>query len=118
MSTAEEQAYDLEVFFNKLFANAGLRLLAPFRLNGSQIVGSFMLDNLNYKMHVFWQYALESFALEEIAEHKQENSRFLVVSLKGFTEQFKTQLSTKPDSTLVAVDLRDIFFVLDGGLTM
>jgi|688.fasta_scaffold410879_1 hypothetical protein len=118
MNPADEQGYELEVFLNKLFANAGMRTQAPFRQREMQIRGSFQLNNQKYELHAFWEDAITLLAFESIIQSAKVSPKSLIVSLRGFGDELKEYLQSSKNAAVIAVDLRDLFLVLDGAASL
>lgn len=112
----EEKGYALELFLNKFFANQDLSPKAPFRQHETQVNGYLETADAVYCLYAFWQLdALEKEAAQ-IVSCLADSEKCLLISLHGFPESVKENLGHNPN--LIAVDLRDLFFILDGGASL
>lgn len=114
----EERGYALELFLNKLFANSDLKQLAPFRQQEKQVSGKLRLGKFNAVLFAFWQHEYSADEIKAIIESIPEDSKCILISLPGFNDDAKDFIVKLKKQNLLAIDLRDIFLVLDGGANL
>jgi hypothetical protein len=117
---SEEKGYEFEVFLNKLFVNSGITPRAPFRMQNDFITG-WIDFNGAYMINAYWHTPPEAsnlIALQHSLEHQADVAGALLISLTGFPRDVQNALSTGTTTKLIAIDLRDIFLILDGGIHM
>ena len=112
----EERGYALEQLLNKLFANSDLRPIAPFREHDLVVTGKLKVGNQICHLHAGFNFSVEN--LQELSNSLQENTRCILIGLPGFSDEVKELFASATLRNLVAVDLRDIFLVLDGAANL
>ena len=110
----QPRGYEFEKFLKRLFDAYKLAPHAPFRLDGEQIDGSFMLGNDTYLLEAKWTNApinaatLRSFNAK--VEDKAKWSRGLFVSYSGFSSKGLTAFGR--GKSIICMDGSDLHEVL------
>lgn len=112
----EEKGYALELFLNKFFANQDLSPRSPFRQNNNEITGIVKTKQGSFALHAFWLRESMEQDLPLILEQMDKEHTCLLISILPYTDEFRGSFSA--GERLVAVDLRDLFFILDGGANL
>lgn len=118
MMPEDEQAYALELFLNKLFSNCNLPPLHPFRRQENEIAGRVRSGKHDYNVHAYWHFSFSKSDLERALGQLSGESTCVCLSLRGFKQELKDLFDSGFDPRFLAVDLRDLFFVLDGGANL
>lgn len=116
MMPEEERGLALEQFINRLFANSDLRPLAPFRFHDAAVTGKLKVGPQVCALHAGFNISTEK--LQKISSSQAAETRCIVIGLPGFVDDAKEFLGSSECTNLLAVDLRDIFLVLDGGANL
>jgi hypothetical protein len=122
LSTAEDenQGYALELFLNKLFTNSLLRPREPFRQENDRIVGVVHVAEFgSFLLHALWQAEALPADIEHLLAAMSahgKGTKGLLFSLYGFSEDSQELLGRGQTPDLLAIDVRDLFLVLDGGI--
>src|SRR5262249_866857 len=113
----DEQGYALEVFLNKLFINCGLAPQAPLRLQGQEVSGQVIIYG---KEFVISARANTQSSAKELcdwsADLGSKSAKGLMISLPPFTQELQQSLCSGATKNVIAVDLKDLMLVLDGGV--
>lgn len=116
------RGYAYETFLNTLFGAFNLHPRGAFRLVGEQIDGSFELDNEIYLLEAKWQDRQigqeELLVLREKVEGKAIWARGVFVSHSGFTHEGLEAFSRGRATNLIGVSGQDIYFILDGKVSL
>jgi len=116
------RGFAFEKFLNKMFAAFDLNPRSAFRLVGEQIDGSFELDHETYLVEARWQDRQtgqsDLLVLREKVEGKAQWSRGLFVSHGGFTDDGLEAYSRGRATNLIGMSGQDIYFILDGVLSL
>lgn len=119
---ATPRGFAFEKFLNKMFAAFDLNPRSAFRLVGEQIDGSFELDHETYLVEAKWQDGQtgqsDLLVLREKTEGKAQWSRGLFVSHGGFTNDGLEAYSRGRATNLIGMSGQDIFFILDGAMSL
>jgi hypothetical protein len=118
----QERGYAFEKFLTALFNAFGMQPRSPFRLVGEQIDGSIDFEGNTYLIEAKWQNALvgntELLGLHGKVGGKATWSRGIFISYSGFSEDGLEAFSRGRPTNLIAVTGQDIYFVLDGGMSL
>jgi hypothetical protein len=118
----QARGFAFEKFLRDLFSLFGLAPHASFRLVGEQIDGSFQLDNDTYLVEAKWQKEqagnAELLIFRGKVEGKATWSRGLIISYSGFSEDGLTAFSRGRPTNIIAMTGQDLYFILDGKLSL
>jgi hypothetical protein len=118
----QERGYAFEKFLTTLFNAFGMQARSPFRLVGEQIDGSIEFEGNTYLIEAKWQNALvgntELLALHGKVGGKATWSRGIFISYSGFSQEGLEAFSKGRPTNLIAVTGQDLYFVLEGGMTL
>jgi hypothetical protein len=118
----QERGYAFEKFLTTLFNTFDMKARSPFRLTGEQIDGSIEFEGNVYLIEAKWQSALvgntELLALHGKVGGKATWSRGIFISYSGFTQEGIEAFSRGRPTNLIAVTGQDLYFILDGGMSL
>lgn len=118
----QERGFAFEKLLTGLCAIFGLSPRASFRLVGEQIDGSFQIGSDTYLVEAKWldqQIGLADLLIfREKVESKSSWSRGLFVSHSGFTREGQEAFSRGRSTNLIGMDGQDIYFILDGKMSL
>jgi hypothetical protein len=118
----QERGYAFEKFLTTLFNAFGLQARSPFRLVGEQIDGSIDFDGNIYLIEAKWQNALigntELLGLHGKVGGKATWSRGIFISFSGFSDDGLEAFLRGRPTNLICVTGQDIYFVLEGGISL
>ena len=118
----QERGYAFEKFLTALFNIFGMKARSPFRLTGEQIDGSIEFEGNIYLIEAKWQNALvgntELLTLHGKVGGKATWSRGIFISYSGFTQEGLEAFSRGRPTNLIAVTGQDLYFILDGGMSL
>lgn len=124
LSELEPQAreYAFERFLQEFFLACDLEPRRPFKLVGEQIDGSFQIGPHTYLVEAKWQND-ETGQADLLVFHgkvggKAKWSRGLFISYNGFTQDGLEAFSKGRPTSILGMTGQDIFFVLDGTMTL
>lgn len=118
----QERGYAFQDFLIKMFSAYGLNPKSAFRFVGEEIDGSFELDGDTYLLEAKWQAAqtgekdLAVFSIK--VGGKSIWSRGLFISYTGFTQSGLEAFARGKQTNIIGMDGQDIFFILDGRLSL
>jgi hypothetical protein len=116
------KGFDFERLLNELFSVFELKPRAPFRLQGEQIDGSLDFENQIYLVEA--KYQTKPVGQEDLlvfrgkVEGKSTWSQGLFISVSGFTTEGLAAFSHGRPTNLIAINGQDLFFILDGRITL
>ncbi len=113
-----ELGYACEVFMNKFLIQSGLVPRVPLRLRGEQIVGTLDLGTETYLVECWWHTSPDTEEAERLLHLLSDQvmlSGVIVIGMKGLGADVQNRLKQGDTQKLVALDVRDIMYVLDGG---
>lgn len=117
-----QKGFEFERFLNELFNAFGLEPRAPFRLRGEQIDGSIELENHTYLIEAKFQSSLvgqeDLLTFRGKVEGKATWSRGIFISISHFTEDGLAAFSKGRPTNLIAFNGQDLFFIVDGQLSL
>ncbi|MDK2980216.1 MAG: hypothetical protein PWQ55_563 [Chloroflexota bacterium] len=120
--TPQERGFAFEKFLNKMFCFYKLDPRKPFKLIGEQIDGSLQFSNNTYLVEAKWQSEpiglSDLIVFREKVESKASWSRGLFISYSCFTKDGLQAFSRGRATNLIGMDGQDLFFVLEGGITL
>lgn len=118
----QERGYAFEKFLTTFFNAFDMQPRSPFRLVGEQIDGSIDFEGNIYLIEAKWQNALvgnaELLELHGKVGGKATWSRGVFISYSGFSDDGLEAFSRGRPTNLIAVTGQDLFFVLDGGMSL
>jgi hypothetical protein len=118
----QKRGFAFERFLNDLFAAYGLAPRGSFRLQGEQIDGSLEFEGNTYLVEAKWQSKpvgkAELLVLHGNVAGKTTWSRGLFISMGGFSEDGLTAFSRGRPSNLIAMNGQDIYFILEGEISL
>lgn len=118
----QERGYAFEKFLTTLFNAFGMQARSPFRLVGEQIDGSIDFEGNTYLIEAKWQNALvgntELLALHGKVGGKATWSRGIFISYSDFSKEGLEAFSKGRPTNLIAVTGQDLYFILEGGMTL
>ena len=118
----QTRGYAFEKFLRDFFSVFHLEPRSPFRILGEQIDGSFQLEGSTYLVEAKWHNAQTAQAdllvFHGKIEGKAKWSRGLFVSFNGFTPDGLDAFSRGRSTSMVGMTGQDIFFILDGMMTL
>jgi len=116
------RGFAFEKFLKDLFSLFGLAPHSSFRLVGEQIDGSLQLDSDTYLVEAKWQKEqvgnAELLILRGKVEGKSTWSRGLIISHSGFSEDGLIAFSRGRPTNIIAMTGQDLYFILDGKLSL
>jgi hypothetical protein len=120
--TPIQRGFAFQKFLNSLFALYNLNPHSAFRLTGEEIDGSFEIDSNVYLLEAKWQATpsgqkdLSVFSMK--VSGKSTWSRGLFVSYMGFTPDGLEAFARGKQTNLIGMDGQDLFFIVDGKITL
>ncbi len=121
-SDENERGYDLEKLLNQLFNLFELAPQSPFRRNGEQIDGAFLLDKEHFLLEAKWQKAQCNLAdlrdLDGAVGSSLDNTLGLFLSISGVTEPALSAYVEGNRPRLICMDGADLMLVLDGRIDL
>lgn len=118
----QKRGYAFEKFLTTLFNAFGMQARSPFRLVGEQIDGSIEFEGNTHLIEAKWQNALvgntELLALHGKVGGKATWSRGIFISYSGFSQEGLEAFSKGRPTNLIAVTGQDLYFILEGGMTL
>jgi hypothetical protein len=124
LSNLEPQArgYAFERFLQEFFSAYDLEPRRPFKLVGEQIDGSFQIGSHTYLVEAKWQNdetgQADLLVFHSKVDGKAKWSRGLFISYNGFTQDGLTAFSKGRSTSILGMTGQDIFFILDGAMTL
>ncbi len=119
---AQQRGYAFERFLTDLFRKYGMAPRGSFRLVGEQIDGSFEIDSDTYLVEARWRTEQTSEAdllgFRGKVEGKSTWARGLFVSYSGFSQDALSAFARGKATNLIGMTGQDLFFVLDGSLSL
>ncbi|MET4082957.1 hypothetical protein ABIB40_002924 [Pedobacter sp. UYP30] len=119
---AQARGYAFQDFLNKMFNIFGLNAKKSFRIIGEEIDGSFELGSDIYLMEAKWQSRQspesELLVFSGKVGGKAMWSRGLFISYAGFTTQGLEAFARGKSTNLIGMDAQDIFFILEGRMSL
>jgi hypothetical protein len=118
----QQRGFEFERLLNELFDVFALNPRAPFRLQGEQIDGSIDFENHTYLIEA--KYESKPVGQQDLlvfrakVEGKATWSRGIFISVSSFTEGGLAAFSRGRPTNLIAVNGQDLFFVLDGQISL
>ena len=113
-----ERGFAFEKLLADMFSVFGLSPRGSFRLQGEQIDGSFNLDGETYLVEAKWRNAQSGQEDLLIFSGKVGGkalwSRGLFISYAGFTQDGLEAFSKKGATSIIGLDGRDLWFIVDG----
>lgn len=117
-----ERGPAFERFLQSLFGALKLDPRRPFKLRGEQIDGSFELDGQTYlleaKFHSGSVGPADLRVFRDKIDGKATWARGLFVSWSGFSPDAAEALSRGKSTNIIGMTGQDLFFVLDGKITL
>lgn len=117
-----KRGFEFERFLVELFGAFGLDPRGSFRLQGEQIDGSFECYSATYLLEAKWHSAQTSqsdlLIFREKVESKSSWSRGLFVSVSGFTPDGLSAFSRGRATNIIGMTGQDIYFILDGQMSL
>ena len=117
-----KRGYAFQDFLIRLFDAFVLQPKKSFRIVGEEIDGSFDLNQDTYLMEAKWHAEQTAEADLLIFSGKVSGkaiwSRGLFVSYSGFTQQALKAFAVGKPTNLIGMDGQDIFFILEGRMTL
>jgi len=118
----QARGYAFERFLNELFTFYKLNPRSSFRIVGEQIDGSFQLGSDTYLVEAKWRDKQigqnELLIFQGKVGGKSTWSRGLFVSYSGFTSDGLQAFSRGRPTSIIGMNCQDIFFILEGELTL
>jgi len=118
----QKRGFAFERFLNELFGAFDLAPRGSFRLQGEQIDGSFELEGHTYLLEAKWQSQpvgqADLLVLRGKVEGKATWSRGLFISYSGFSQDGLAAFSRGRAPNLIAMDGQDLYFILEGAMTL
>lgn len=112
----------LESLLNKVFSHFDLAPEKPFRVEGEQIDGSFVLDRQVYLLEAKWTREpvdqKELYAFRAKVEGKSTYTRGLFVSVAGYTGPAQAAITQGKTPNFVMADGAHLYRVLEGHLDL
>ncbi len=124
LSELEPQArgYAFERFLQEFFLAYDLEPRRPFKLVGEQIDGSFQIGPHTYLVEAKWQKdetgQADLLVFHGKVDGKAKWSRGLFISYNGFTQGGLEAFSKGRSTSILGMTGQDIFFILDGTMTL
>jgi len=119
---AQERGYAFERFLSTLFDLQGLAPRSSFKLLGEQLDGSVVVDGETYLLEAKWQSTLtqesDLLVLSGKVSGKAKWSRGLFISYTGFAPTALEAFNRGKPANLIGMTGQDLFFVLDGTMTL
>ncbi|MFN0291920.1 hypothetical protein [Pedobacter helvus] len=119
---AHARGYAFQDFLVRMFDVFGLSPKKSFRIVGEEIDGSFELNSDTYLLEAKWQAKQSSEAELLIFSGKVGGkaiwSRGLFVSYAGFTAPGLEAFARGKATNLIGMDAQDIYFILEGKMTL
>jgi hypothetical protein len=120
--TPQQRGFAFEKFLNAFFQAYKLNPRSSFRLIGEQIDGSLEMDGNTYLIEAKWHNNqinnADLLVFHGKVSGKATWSRGILISYSGFTKEGLAAFSKGRPTNLIAVDGQDIFFVLDGTISL
>lgn len=118
----QEKGYAFEKFLKTLFDTFNMKPRSPFRLVGEQIDGSIDFEGNTYLIEAKWQNKpvgnSDLLTLHGKVGGKATWSRGIFISYSGFTEEGIEAFSKGRTTNLIAITGQDLYFILDGGISL
>lgn len=118
----QKRGYAFERFLQELFSAFGLAPRQSFRITGEQIDGSFDLDSETYLVEAKWQNEPIGQDLLLVFSGKVSGkaiwSRGLFISYGEFSKDGLEAFSKKGATSVVGMTGQDLWFILEGSLTL
>jgi len=118
----QKRGFAFEKFLKELFDVFGLKPRSSFRLVGEQIDGSLQLDGRTYLIEARWQNKqvgnADLLILRGKVEGKASWSRGLFISYNGFSKDGLEAFSKVGATNIICMDGQDLFFILDGKISL
>ena len=120
--TPQQRGFEFERFLNELFDVFGLHPRGSFRLQGEQIDGSIDFENHTYLIEAKFQAKpvgqQDLLAFRGKVEGKATWSRGVFISVSHFTQDGLAAFSRGRPTNLIAISGQDLFFVVDGQMSL
>lgn len=117
-----KRGYAFQDFLIRFFDAYGLKAKASFRITGEEIDGSFELNGDIYLVEAKWHTALigqkDLAAFSVKVAGKSTWSRGLFISYAGYTRDGLEAFARGKSTNLIGMNGQDIFFILDGKLSL
>lgn len=118
----QQKGFEFERFLNELFNTFGLEPRAPFRLRGEQIDGSIELEDHTYLIEAKFQSnpvgQEDLLTFRGKVEGKATWSRGIFISISHFTKDGLVAFSRGRPTNLIAFSGQDLFFIVDGQMSL
>jgi len=118
----QERGYSFERFLQEFFSAFNLEPRRPFNLIGEQIDGSLQLGLHTYLIEAKWQNyktgQSDLLVFHGKVDGKAKWSRGLFISFNGFTQDGLAAFSKGRSTSILGMTGQDIFFILDGAMTL
>jgi len=118
----QQKGFQFEHLLNNLFNMFGLQPRGSFRLVGEQIDGSLDFENHTYLIEAKFQTKPvgqdDLLVFREKVEGKATWSRGIFISISGFTEDGLVAFSKGRPTNLIAINGQDLYFILDGEMSL
>jgi hypothetical protein len=118
----QQKGFEFERFLNELFDAFGLEPRGPFRLQGEQIDGSIEFENHTYLIEAKFQAKPvgqeDLLAFRSKVEGKATWSRGIFISFSHFTPDGLAAFSRGRPTNLIAISGQDLFFIIDGQMSL
>lgn len=118
----QQKGFEFERLLNELFEAFDLSPRKSFRLAGEQIDGSLDFENHTYLIEA--KFLAKPIGQEDLlvfrekVEAKATWSRGIFISISGFTNEGLTAFSRGRPTNLIAFDGQDLYFILDGQMSL
>ncbi len=118
----QDRGFEFETFLNKLLSVYNLSPRKPYKKNGEQIDGSFLLNNNTYLLEAKWKKEplgqADLLVFHGKVEGKAPWARGLFVSFSGFTQQGLNAYATGKQSCIIGICGKDLAYVIDGRIAL
>jgi len=118
----QEKGYAFEKFLRTLFDTFNMKPRSPFRLVGEQIDGSIDFEGNTYLIEAKWQNKpvgnSDLLTLHGKVGGKATWSRGIFISYSDFTKEGVEAFSKGRPTNLVTISGQDLYFILDGGISL
>lgn len=118
----QQKGFEFERFLNTLFSVFNLEPRSSFRLQGEQIDGSIEFENHIYLIEAKYQAMpvgqADLLIFRSKVEGKATWSRGIFISISSFTEDGLVAFSKGRPTNLITFNGQDLFFILDGQMSL
>ncbi|MCX6010822.1 MAG: hypothetical protein NT134_00910, partial [Chloroflexi bacterium] len=119
---SQKRGYALQGLLYKLFDLSGLKPGKPFRIEGEEIDGDFVLAGDNFLLEAKWEKdkptAADLYGFQGKVERKFEGTRGLFISIMGFSDSSLDAFGKGKRSNFVVMDGEGLMFILEDRINL